>query len=512
MYETGRYLLQPLVSTPLTRNLQTQYIMTSSSDEDRKRRKKKSRKHGSSSRDDDRRHSSKESSSSRRHHRDKDEGGDKHHHTKSKNELTEEEERLYAKAQEFVKREKERDTDDKRSSSRKKHDSKHNKRRHDDDSSSCDDHRTHSKKKRKKEDKSSSRHDKKKSNHHHHHSRRDDDDDKKKKKHKHHDHKKKVKPSSSFRDKSNKIDTTNLISLGDIMSQPPSQQLDPTSDYFSHNSHLRLYLYRKYGIYFEDLSSFESHKAFEEFINVYNAGNKLEQAYYNETLPQEAIDQCSRTQHQWKFRTNKLEQQSLEMVRAGVKKQTEYSDDKEGGRAEKNASAYVMNSSRGVAIGPTARPQKDGHRTPEEIASQRKSDKQHRERTKLANEEMYGAGKADAGSHERKLQNKREQSSKLHGAARDRESEAYGGAELNDDDIYGSGSGGVGRGKKRGKQTYEAALSREKAYRQRKETEKASRVSELLQKEEERKKAMFAQLGLDPSKVGKKIQIAPRND
>ncbi len=73
-------------------------------------------------------------------------------------------------------------------------------------------------------------------------------------------------------------------------------------------------------------------------------------------------------------------------------------------------------------------------------------------------------------------------SGRLHGASRDRESEAFG--ELDVDAIYGNGgiSGGRGRGRK-GEATYEEALAREKSYKERKESEKAARHSELLEKE-----------------------------
>ena len=39
---------------------------------------------------------------------------------------------------------------------------------------------------------------------------------------------------------------------------------------------------------------------------------------------------CSRTQHQWKFKVNQVEDEKLNLVRVGVKKQTKY-DAKEGG-------------------------------------------------------------------------------------------------------------------------------------------------------------------------------------
>ena len=252
----------------------------------------------------------------------------------------------------------------------------------------------------------------------------------------------------------------------------------------------------------------ESHEAFKEFTTLYNTG-KLEKAYYNELLPQDALDQCSRTKHKWQFKTNRTEEQSLSMVKAGVKKQTEYSSDKKHPPMAANLATTAKG--RGVSIGP-ARPNQDEQQQQAAIqrAAQRQSDIQHRNRIKLANEDMYG--KSDPGSRERQMEKKREMSAKLHGASRDRESEAFG--ELDDDAIYGSGSisGGRGRGRK-GEATYEEALAREKAYKERKESEKNARHSELLQKEELKKKQMMEMLGLgNLVKSGKKIEIAPRKD
>ena len=142
------------------------------------------------------------------------------------------------------------------------------------------------------------------------------------------------------------------------------------------------------------------------------------------------------------------------------------------------------------------------------------TDKAHRERIKLANEEIHGvqSGKADTG-WERNREKKRERSQKLHGAHRDRESEGW---ELNDDDIYGtSAGGGVGGGgnKRGGDVSFEEALSKERQYRERKEAETATRTAGLLEKEAERQKKMFEALGLSGMmKPGEKITIAPRND
>ena len=272
--------------------------------------------------------------------------------------------------------------------------------------------------------------------------------------------KKTTTTEGSSRDKASPIDATELVSMGGVIHDAPSELLDAETDYFSHNSHLRLFLYRKYEIHFEDLSSTESHAAFGEFAKSYNAGD-LERDYYNppgSMLPQDALDQCSRTKHKWKFRTNRLEEQSLEVVRAGMKKQTEY-DDKAAARGEICA---VIPPSRGdigadAHLRPHPPPPTRGMAT--DIAARRQSDRRHGERIELANEEIHGMSRPDRG-WERDREKRREISEKLHGAARDREGDAWGGTELDDDAIYGAagvegggrrgGRGGGGGGQLRG--------------------------------------------------------------
>jgi len=143
-------------------------------------------------------------------------------------------------------------------------------------------------------------------------------------------HEEKKQHSSTIDSKSVELDDTKkekLASiLGPIRSEPPSQLI--TSDnYFAYHDHLRIYLYYTNGTYFEDLSSSETHKAFKKFCTKYNAG-ELQLGYYNDnsSLPEEALEQCKRTKHKWKFNTNTTELRSLNMIKSGVKKQTEYTN------------------------------------------------------------------------------------------------------------------------------------------------------------------------------------------
>ena len=313
----------------------------------------------------------------------------------------------------------------------------------------------------------------------------------------------KVVTDASLRDKATSVDTTKLVSMGQISHEVPMKLLDTDIDYFAYNSHLRIFLYRKYGVCFEDLTSDESHAAFEEFVTFYNNGN-LELDYYSSSLPQEALGQCLRTKYQWKFRTNKLEEQSLEMVRAGVKKQTEYS--------ENGINTGVLIPSRRDVDGDNNE-HPALHRSSDDIAAQRQSDKRHRERIVLANVEIHGIESKPDHGWERAREKKQQMSAKLHGAARDRDGDA--GIELDDDAIYGAGGfdGGRGRGRSRGGEiSYEEAVANERLRRERVEADKAARTSELLAKEAEKQKKMLEMLGLTGVKPGQKITIAPRND
>ena len=397
--------------------------------------------------------------------------------------------------------------------SRRRHDGKHHRK---DSRRDKDDHRhrsRESKSDRKKERKRSRSKDRQSDERDHHKkkkkSKHSHQDGEKREKKKHND----SKTDESFRSKASPIEPSKLVPLGEIITDAPSKSLDPETNYFSHNSHLRLYLYRKYGIYFEDLTSSESRDAFAEFTDNYNAGGKLEKVYYDPkgVLPQEALDQCHRTKHQWKFRTNRVEEQSLEMVRAGVKKQTEYDAGNDGrGPAISNKGASAP-STKTVSVAPRNPNEQyganDGRRKAlEERENRRLSDEKHRERYKLAKEE----GKPDSG-FERQMEKRQQRSEAIHGSAKDRESEAWGGAELDDDAIYGSGGvDGHGRGRRGGAEvSFNEAVSKQRQYREKKEAEKAARTSELMKKEEEKQKKMFEMLGIT---AGQKITIAPRND
>ena len=390
--------------------------------------------------------------------------------------LTEDEERLYKTAKAYVQEQENNERNDAR---------KKRARRDDGSISEGSRHKSHRKDRHKSDRKKN-----------HKRNRKDDDRDKKKLKHRHEHHRDKEGKKES---KQPSFDTSKLISLGPITNKPPTQPLDPSLNYFSHNSHLRLYLYYSYGVYFEDLSSNSSRKYFTEFVDRYNSG-KLEEAYYQSQLPDEALNQCMRTKHQWKFRTNDIEEEKLNMVKAGVRKQTEY-----------NATQSVTPASAASTV-PPREPKEDAYDREKSYqdkrAAQKLSDKRYREQVKIANEEIYGIDAKPTSGWERQQMKKREQANKTHGAHRDKE-DAIGGVDLDDDAIYGSGEIGGGRGRD---VDFKEAVSKERARRERREAEMAKKVEEGKKKEEEKRKEMLAMLGLTNVDAGKKITIAPRRD
>jgi hypothetical protein len=432
-------------------------------------------------------------------------------HARDDDKLTEEEARLYAKAREFVKREEADGRGDDRHRRHHRGHGKESKRRRRlsencDDSSDGDASRRREDGKERKRDRMDDHERREKSTRHGKKSKRGHHRDEGRRRHKKEEKHGPKKIKESFKDKASPVDASKLVSMGDIVHETPAERLDAETDYFSHNSHLRLFLYRKYGIYFEDLTSTESHAYFDKFTKSYNAG-ELEKAYYNPSglLPQDALDQCSRTKHNWKFRTNRLEEQSLEMVRAGVKKQTEYND-----KAAATGKICAVIPSR------SDRKADDTHHPPvqklaTDIAARRQSDKRHREQIELANEEIHGISRPDHG-WERDREKRKERSEKLHGAARDREGDAWGGTELDDDAIYGASGIDGRRGRGGGEASYEEAVARERQRRERKGADIAARASELLAKEAEKQKKMLEMLGLSGVKLGEKITIAPRQD
>jgi len=293
------------------------------------------------------------------------------------------------------------------------------------------------------------------------------------------------------------IEKSKLYNLGSTRTRPPDQPLDPEKDYFAYHQHLWLYLHRREGVAFGDLSSSEARDAFRRFVKKYNAG-KLEEAYYESVLPSEALENGLTTRHQWNFHTNTMEKKNLNLIEEGVRKQTDYQKSEVGSihtgkgdfeRGEKMLSEEKIDKTNKSNVrlgnGPEAR-------RAEKIANRRL-----REHVKVAEEELSGGRKE---GHERLLEKRKEQATAIHGAARDRE-ESTVGVELKDSDIYG-GDGN----------DFAAALQRERQRKQHREQKKDNRIQELKQKERDRQEAMLRSLGLSGIKPGQKITIRPRDD
>lgn len=394
------------------------------------------------------------------------------------------EERLLRKAKAYVEREERRKRERKKRKreehSEQKRKKRHAKKTHDYDDRYQDDEHIPGKKR----------------------SRRDGDEKRRRKK-----HKKKSKESTIERKNTKSrsdnlktkidIEKSKLSNLGSPRNRPPDQPLDPEKDYFAYHQHLWLYLHRREGVAFGDLSSSEARDAFRRFVKKYNAG-KLEEAYYESVLPSEALENGLATRHQWNFHTNTMEKKNLNLIEEGVRKQTDYQKSEPGSiyigkgdfeKGEKMVSEEKIDNTNKSNVrlgnGPEAR-------RAEKIANRRL-----REHIKVAEEELSGGRKE---GHERLVEKRREKATAIHGAARDRE-ESTVGVELKDSDIYG---GDVN--------DFAAALQRERQRKQHRDHRKNNRIKELEQKERDRQEAMLRSLGLSGIKPGQKITIRPRDD
>ncbi|CAM9978655.1 unnamed protein product [Choristocarpus tenellus] len=91
---------------------------------------------------------------------------------------------------------------------------------------------------------------------------------------------------------------------------------------------------------------------------------------------------------------------------------------------------------------------------------------------------------------------RRETGSRMHAAARERE-EGRDGLDMREADTMGGGDG------------FQEHIARSQASRERREAAKQDRLSSLAAKEEEKRAAFLAQMGIKP---GQKITIRPRSD
>jgi len=181
-----------------------------------------------------------------------------------------------------------------------------------------------------------------------------------------------------------------LVPLGSKVSAPPKSKIEFDRDYFSFHSHLRLYLYRTSGAYFEDLTSKETHKAFKTFCQDYNEGT-LEQAYYNSKLPMEALEQCKRTRHAWNFKTSVTEEKSRNLIKAGVQKQTEYNNEFKNKQKQQVFRCKPAPSLSRVMLAPRKDLEEKEKKKDTTTREQDKNKKEHQQRAML---QMLGLGKS----------------------------------------------------------------------------------------------------------------------
>lgn len=321
-----------------------------------------------------------------------------------------------------------------------------------------------------------------------------EEDDRRKDKKRHKEDRKKKKKSSKKEDrKAKKVDKSSLVPLGENVGTPPITLIDPEKDYFTYHQHLWVFLFREEGAAFNDLTSDEARTAFGRFSERYNVGH-LEAAYYDpKGLPQEVLEECKTTRHSWSFQTSETERKGLELLQKGVRRQTEYEVPPDS--KEPSTKAHVSNTAVNGRDKAVIAPRR---KTPEEQLADRQTNTRLRGQVRTAEDELMGGRKE---GRERQIEKRKEEASRIHAAAKDREEARAGGVELTDAAIYG-GDGS----------NFQSALSRERQRKTQRGDKQKSRMEELQKKEHERQENMLKMLGLTGVKPGQKITIAPRKD
>jgi hypothetical protein len=202
--------------------------------------------------------------------------------------------------------------------------------------------------------------------------------------------KKEKKSKKSHKDKA-KHDKRRLFPMGDSPGRAPDRLIDPIDDYFAFHEHLWVYLYRKEGVAFNDLTSEEAREAFQRFAKNYNSGT-LETEYYKDKLPSAILDECKTTKHSWSFETNMSdrERKGLQTLQENITKQTEYKE-------EQNPTLCVpIQSSAKLPPSPfAARVEK----TTEERLDERRANKRLRNHIRNVQEELHGGPKDFRGTY-----------------------------------------------------------------------------------------------------------------
>lgn len=195
-----------------------------------------------------------------------------------------------------------------------------------------------------------------------------------------------------------------------------------------------MYLFREEGVRFNDLNSEEAREAFQRFAAQYNDG-KLEGPYYDNppTFPAEVLDECKTTDHKWGFQTTEAERRGLEKLQEGVRRLTQYQDEKEQeaiGTKEGPSTTGVAASRARESDGTVhSRPRQ---KTSEEWLDERRGNRRLRDHVQTTHEELMGGPKD---FRERQIEKKRQQAERVHGASRDKDEGV--GMELNDDQSMG---------------------------------------------------------------------------
>jgi hypothetical protein len=290
-------------------------------------------------------------------------------------------------------------------------------------------------------------------------------------------------------------DKSKLFSLGERLGRTPDVVLDPEKDYFAQNQRFRIFLYREYGLTFDELSSHDARQKFKDFVQKYNVGD-LEEGYYAPNVPIEALNECPSTRHQWSLKITQNDSQNLQILQEGVRKQTEYQ------ATEIHPLLLKDNHSTHQSQARSGKEDQWDHNSGDTAVNSQRDEPNNRvanrrlrEHVQTTIEELTGGRKE---GRERQIEKRQERAAKIHGASKYEQDMV----ELDDATLYGGNTDDEFRRL--------AAASRKRAAAQ--EAKKEERILELQRKEQEKQNAMLQMLGLS-HKIGQsKIEIQPRND
>lgn len=323
------------------------------------------------------------------------------------------------------------------------------------------------------------------------HSHKKDKSEKKSKKEK---KEKKEKKHSSRRDEGNPEASTKQI--GDI----------DIDDYFLKNEHFRIWCALIKKTSFESLSSDDARALFtNDFCRSYNRHN-LPETFYQEEMPVEMREAALKTKHHWNFRVTGAEAESIQQVADDVDFKTRHASEgawthmkprdahvpsSSSNHKAAISAGYVSSNMQGMFSSSSHSKREEDDSRDLKRNKQTHEKHQFREYSGVIMDELAPKESGRAAQ----IDKRRGVGAELKAAARERE-DARDGLDLPESVVMGGGD------------DFEAARARISKGKSARDTQRAERLSELQEREQQKQATFMAQLGVDLSRGP--IKIAPR--